>query len=194
MDIELKKLDFKTVLPRMHEMYRHLEVNRERLAPWFWWASSSVTPNRASFSLFVIAYILSSDVKKIAHKFNPKKLYDEQFVMFADGKVAGMCGLDNIDIKNNKNAELWFLTFKNNPFGIADTAIKQVEEYSININLNSLYAHVQPDNEKSKKCLSRNNYTVQAETKNALVAKMPDKFAPVYVFDKVLTKGQNNGR
>lgn len=194
MKVQLKGLNFRTVLPRMGEMYRHLEVNRERLAPWFWWAANSVTPNRARFSLFVVAYILSSDAKKLVHKFNPKKLYDEQFVIFVDDKVAGMCGLDNIDIKNNKNAELWFLTFKNNPFGIADTAIKQVEDYSINIDLNSLYAHVQPDNDKSKKCLSRNNYTAQPETKNALVAKMPDKFAPVYVFNKVLTKGDSNGR
>ena len=105
-----------------------------------------------------------------------------------------MCGLDNIDTTTQKNAELWALTFKGNPFGTADSAIRWVEKYSASIKLDSLYAHVQLSNDKSKECLKRNNYTIQDGTKEVMVSKIPYRTAPVQVFTKILTKVEYNGR
>ncbi len=133
--------------------------------------------------MFVILYLLDTKRKKIFHKLNPQKLYDEQFVIYNDdGGVAGLCGLDNIDTATQKNAELWALIFRGNPFGTVDSAIQWIEKYSANIKLDSLYAHVQLSNDKSKECLTRNNYTVQEETKDVMVSKIPFKIAPVQVF------------
>lgn len=188
MKVQLKGLNFRTVLPYMGEMYRHLEVNRERLAPWFWWAGNSVTPNRARFSLFVVAYILSSDAKKLVHKFNPKKLYDEQFVIFVDDKVAGMCGLDNIDIKNNKSAELWYLTFGNTLFGTADESVKLLEKYSLNLDLNFLYANIQSDNKKSINFIERNGYVLSDVLENVWVPARKSNPVNVCTYTKILSK------
>lgn len=195
MAVELKKLNLGTVIKSGTEMCDLVISNRARLSPYFWWTNEKLTPNKLALFMFVILYLMDTKRKKIAHKLNPQKLYDEQFVIYNDkGGVAGLCGLDNIDTTIQKNAELWALTFKGNPFGTADSAIQLVEKYSTSINLDSLYAHVQLSNDKSKECFKRNNYTAQEGTKDVMVSKIPFKIAPVQVFIKNLTKGVYNGR
>lgn len=195
MAVELKKLNLGTVIKSGTEMCDLVISNRARLSPYFWWTNEKLTPNKLALFMFVILYLMDTKRKKIAHKLNPQKLYDEQFVIYNDqGNVAGLCGLDNIDTTTQKNAELWALTFKGNPFGTADSAIQWVEKYSAHIKLDSLYAHVQLSNDKSKECLKRNNYTAQEGTKDVMVSKIPFKIAPVQVFTKTLIRGDYNGR
>lgn len=195
MAVKLKKLNFCTVVKNGTEMCDLVMSNRARLSPYFWWTDEKLTPNKLALFMFVILYFMDIKYKKVVHRLNPQKLYDEQFVIYNEkGGVAGLCGLDNIDIATQKNAELWFLTFKGNPFGTADSAIRWVEKYSASIKLDSLYAHVQLSNDKSKECLKRNNYTIQDETKEVMISKIPYRTAPVQVFTKILTKVEYNGR
>ncbi|MFQ6760388.1 MAG: hypothetical protein ACLRFM_03265 [Alphaproteobacteria bacterium] len=195
MAVKLKKLNFCTVVKNGAEMCDLVESNRTRLSPYFWWTDEKLTPNKLALFMFVILYLMDTKRKKIAHKLNPQKLYDEQFVIYNEkGGVAGLCGLDNIDTMGQKNAELWALTFSGNPFGMVDSAIRWVEKYSASIKLDSLYAHVQLNNDKSKVCLKRNNYVTNKETKEVMVSKIPYRTAPVQVFTKILTKGEYDGR
>ena len=195
MAVKLKKLNFCTVVKNGAEMCGLVESNRTRLSPWFWWTDEKLTPNKFRLYLFVMLYLLDTKCEEIAHKLNPSKMYDEQFIIYNDGgKVAGLCGLDNIDTMGQKNAELWALTFSGNPFGMVDSAIEWIEKYSTSIKLDSLYAHVQLNNDKSKVCLQRNNYVAQEGTKEVMVSKIPYRTAPVQVFTKILTKGEYDGR
>ena len=188
MSTEIKKLDFLTAMKNGTTAFNLLNSNRARLSQWFWWADEKITPNWYSFYLFLMLYLFETKRKKIEHKIHPIVVFDEQFIIFNDGKMAGMCGLDNIDTEMHKNAELWLFTFAGNHFGTADSALKLIENYSADMKLNSLYAHVQLQNDKSQECLARNNYAKQEKPENALVSKKPVKIAPVYVFKKILTR------
>ena len=140
MAVKLKKLNFCTVVKNGAEMCDLVMSNRARLSPYFWWTDEKLTPNKLALFMFVILYLMDTKRKKIAHKLNLQKLYDEQFVIYNEkGGVAGLCGLDNIDTMGQKNAELWALTFSGNPFGMVDSAIEWVEKYSASIKLDSLY-------------------------------------------------------
>jgi len=195
MDVKLQKMTFLSVYPKLGDLFDILSANRERLKPWFWWASEKITPNKFRFVLFILLYLANTKRKEIAHNFNPAKLYDESFIVYNEGgKVAGLCGLDNIDTVNKKNAELWGLSFKGNPFGGADCVIEMLEKHGANMNLDSLYAHVKVNNDKSKACLKRNNYAAQEGTKEATVSRKPYRTAPVQVFTKILTKAERGAR
>ena len=189
MSIELKNLNVRIFVKNAAKMYDLLDINRARLFPWFWWANEKVTPNKLRFFLFMTAYIADTKRKKIAHKLSPEKLYDEQFFIFNEnGNIGGMVGLDNIDTQNKKDAEIWCLTFRGNPFGIADSAIQWVEEYSINTGLNSLYAKIQSTNDKSIKLIERNNYEIQYFQKCVPVSKRNLELADMYTYVKQLSK------
>ena len=189
MPVQLKKLNFKTFAKSGGEMYALLQDNRTRLSPWFWWADEKVTPTKFRFYVFMTLYLTDTKRKKIAHKFNSSKQYDEQFFIYNEsGKMGGMCGLDNIDIKNTKDAELWYLTFKNNKFGMADMALSWIEDYSIGMGLKSLYAKIQSTNDKSIKLAERNNYTLSDTQKNVPISKHNPNIADMYTYTKILTR------
>lgn len=189
MTADLKKLNFRTFAKSSAKMYDLLDTNRIRLAPWFWWADKKITPNKFRFYIFMILYIVDTKRKKIAHKLNHDKLYDEQFfIYYGIDNICGMCGLDNIDRQNEKNAELWYLTFQGTPFGTADTAIQWVEQYSMNLGLDSLYAKIQSTNDKSIKLLERNSYTIKNIQNNVQISKRNSGFADMYTYEKQLSR------
>lgn len=188
MSVELKKLNFRRFAKNGAEMYGLLESNRTRLSPWFWWADKSVTPNKIRFYLFMALYITDTKRKKIVHKIKSAKSYDEQFFIYNDGKIAGMCGLDNIDVKNKQDAEVWYLTFRGNPFGTADLAIKWIENYCINSGLNSMYAKIQSTNEKSLRLVDRNDYTIESVAQDVQISKRNTNHADIITYKKQLTR------
>ena len=189
MPVQLKKLNFRTFAKSGGEMYTLLENNRTRLSPWFWWADEKVTPTKLRFYVFMTLYLTDTKRKKIAYKFNSSKQYDEQFFIYNEsGKIGGMCGLDNIDIKNTKDAELWYLTFQGNKFGMADMAVSWVEDYSIDMGLNSLYAKVQSTNEKSVNLMERNNYVLTDIQKNVRISKHNPNLADMFTYKKQLSR------
>ncbi len=189
MPVQLKKLNFKTFVKSGSEMYTLLQNNRTRLSPWFWWADEKVTPTKFRFYVFMTLYLADTKRKKMVHKLNPEKMYDEQFFIYNEsGQIGGMCGLDNINIKQNKNAELWYFTFKDNKFGMADMALSWIEDYSIDVGLNSLYAKVQSTNDKSIKLAERNNYTLSDTQKNVPISKRNPNIADMYTYTKILTR------
>ena len=189
MPVQLKKLNFRTFVKDGDKMYTLLQNNRARLSPWFWWADKKVTPTKFRFYVFMTLYLTDTKRKKIAHKLNPEKLYDEQFFIYNEsGKMGGMCGLDNIDIKNAKDAELWYLTFHGNKFGMADMAVSWVEDYSVKMGLNSLYVKIQSTNEKSVNLVERNNYVLVDTQKNVPISRRNPNLADMYTYTKMLIR------
>ena len=189
MKVDLKKLNFRTFAKSSAKMYDLLDTNRTRLAPWFWWADKKITPNKFRFYIFMILYIVDTKRKKIAHKLNHNKVYDEQFfIYYGIDNICGMCGLDNIDKQNKENEELWYLTFQVTTFGTSDTAFQWVEQYSMNLGLNSLYAKIQSTNYKSIKLLERNSYTIRNIQNNVQISKRNSGFADMYTYEKQLSR------
>lgn len=187
MSVELKKLNFRRFVKNGAEMYDLLESNRDRLAPWFWWAERDVTPNKMRFYVFMTLYIADTKRKKIAHTFNPSKSYDEQFFVYNEsGKIGGMCGLDNINIKT-KDAENWGLAFK----GYTETmeAIKLLDDYCIDtLHLTSVYGRVQSTNRASMLFWQKYGYDERTLEKNVRISKRNPNIADIYVYRKKLTR------
>ena len=188
MSVELKKLNFRIFAKNRAQMYDLLDTNRARIAPWFWWATKSITPNKIRFYIFMTLYIADTKRKSIAHKINQSKQYDEQFYICNDGAMAGMIGIDNIDTQNQKNAEIWYLTFRGNPFCMVDSAIGLIENYSINIGLNSLYAKIQSENRASIQCVLRNGFIHTNTNKCARISKHNLRLADMFTYTKQLVR------
>ena len=188
MSIELKQLNFRRFVKNGAEMYDLLESNRDRLAPWFWWAGRDVTPNKMRFYIFMTLYIAETKRKKIVHKLNPSKSYDEQFFVYNEsGKIGGMVGLDNIDTKINKNAEVWGLAFKGNNETI--TSIKLLEDYCINkLDLKSIYGKVQSQNRASRYFWEKYGYDEKTLEQNVRISKRNPKIADIYTYTKYLVR------
>ena len=188
MSVELKKLNFRIFAKNGAKMYDLLDTNRARLAPWFWWATKSITPNKIRFYIFMTLYIADTKRKSIAHKINQSKQYDEQFYIYNDGAMAGMIGIDNIDTQNQKNAEIWCLTFHGNPFGMVDSAIRLIENYSIDMGLESLYAKIQSENNASIRCVHRNGFVHTDTNKHVQISKHNLHFADMFIYTKTLSR------
>lgn len=184
MFVELKKLNFRIFAKNGAKMYDLLETNRARIAPWFWWATKSITPNKIRFYIFMTLYIADTKRKSIAHKINKSKTYDEQFYIYNDGAMAGMIGIDNIDTQNQKNAEIWYLTFHGNPFCMVDSAIRLIENYSIDMGLESLYAKIQSENKASIQCALRNGFVHTDTNKCAQISKHNLHLADMFTYTK----------
>lgn len=190
MSIELKQLNFRRFVKNGAEMYDLLESNRDRLAPWFWWAGRDVTPTKKRFYIFMTLYIVETKRKKIVHKLNPSKSYDEQFVVYNEsGKIGGMVGLDNIDTKINKNAEVWRLFFRGaSPVG-TESATTILEDYCINkLKLNSIYARVQSTNRACNMFWRRYGYDEKTLEQNVRISKRNPKIADIYTYTKYLVR------
>lgn len=159
MNVNLHKMTFSSVYPKLDEFYNILVENRERLKPWFWWANEKVTPNKMRFALFLTLYLCNTKRKEIVHKFDFKKLYDEQFLIYTDNTFKGMMGLDNIDnIKNN--AELWgWVSRGEKTVEIVDAGLRILENYCVeNKKLESLYAKTQLSNKPVRIAAIRNGF------------------------------------
>lgn len=189
MKIEIKNFNLKNALPIMGQAFDVIKINRQRLEPWFWWTSAKVTPNKTKTIIFMLLYLLDTKRKEIAHKLDSKKEYDEQFLIFVDGKFSGMMGLDNINIPK-RDAELWyFVSSENEGRGIASESIQYLENYSLNENkLNSLYAKVNTENTRSRNLMERNNYVCTDIKYKTRTSKRNPKIADIMTWEKVLTK------
>lgn len=187
MSVELKKLDFTTFAKNASEMYTLLEENRTRLVPWFWWANEKVTPTKFRFYVFMALYLADTKRKNIAHKLNSAKTYDEQFFVYDEsGKIGGMVGLDNVNIKN-KNAEIWGLAFKGQTQTIQ--SVKILEDYCINtLNLNSIYGKVQSTNRACRLFWEKYGYDAKTLDSNVQVSKHNPNIADIYIYTKNLIK------
>lgn len=188
MQIKLEKLTFKTFTKNINEMFDLLDTNRERLSPWFWWADKKVSPTKIRFSAFMYLYLFETNKKHIMHTINPHKLYDEQFLVYnTNGKIAGMVGLDNIDTKTNKNAELWGLAFKGNNQTIE--TMKIFEDYCINtLDLKYVYGKVQSTNRASKYFWEKYGYDSRTLEKQVCVSKHNPNIADMYTYTKILAR------
>lgn len=185
--VKLETLNFKTFAKNGDEMWCLLSSNRARLSPWFWWAGRNVTPNKMRFYIFMALYITDTKRKKIMHKINPTKTYDEQFFVYNEqGKIGGMCGLDNINIKT-KDAENWGLAFK----GYTETmeAIKLLDNYCIDeLGLTYVYGRVQSTNRASMIFWEKYGYDEKRLEQNVRVSKHNPNTADIYIYRKKLTR------
>ena len=187
MAVELKKLNFRMFAKNKAKMYDLLDANRAILVPWFWWANEKVTPNKFRFYLFMILSIADTKRKKIAHKLNPENLYDEQFVVYDCQEIGGLCGLDNIDTKNNHNAEMWGLAFKGHKETI-ETA-KLLEKYCVDVlGLKSFYGKVQSENRASRFFWVRYGYDSRIFEENVRVSPRNPNISDMYTYTKQLVK------
>lgn len=159
MSVELQKMTFSNIYPKLDEFYGVLSANRARLKPWFWWADEKITPNKFRFALFIILYLCDTKRKEILHTLNFEKLYDEQFLIYADNVFSGMIGLDKID-NVKSNAELWgWISNAQKSADIVDESVKIIEDYCINDKqLKSLYAKTQLSNRPVRIAAVRNGY------------------------------------
>lgn len=172
MDIKLKKFSFRTMLPNARDFYNRLEVNRDRLAPWFWWTRKEVTPNFQKMLWFMCMLVLDTKRKKLAHNLTNRGFYNEQFLIYTDGKVAGMVGLDDID-DTMRQAELWyFATIENESRGVIRASVKILEDYAFGAKkLNSIYAKVVENNLESSNFLHSAGYKITKTEYNVPTSK-----------------------
>jgi RimJ/RimL family protein N-acetyltransferase len=188
MTVSIEKMNFRTFAKNSGSMYALLDANRDRLSPWFWWADKKVTPNKFRFALFVVLYIATTTGRKIAHKFDPKKLYDEPFYVYdEDGKIGGMMGLENIDVVKNKDAEMWGFAFKG--YNQTMESVKILEDYCINtLHLNSIYGRVQSDNKASRYFWARYGYDSKTIEKDVPVSEHNPKIVDLYTYVKFFVR------
>ena len=189
MDVKLQKMTFSSVYPRLDEFYSILSENRARLKPWFWWANEKVTPNKFKFALFISLYLCDTKRKEIAHKFNFKKLYDEQFLIYADNAFRGMIGLDNID-NVKSNAELWgWIARGGKASEIVDVSLESLEDYCISDKkLKSLYAKTQTSNQPVKIAAVRNGYQKIKTEYGVRVSRRNPNISDIITWEKQLVK------
>ncbi len=189
MNIQLKEMNFFNVVPMIDDFYNVLSTNRARLEPWFWWASSKVTPNKFKYALFMLLYLANTKRRKIAHKFDHKQIYDEQFIINVDGEFGGIIGMDNIDTVN-KNAELWgWLSKGHKAFIVADESLKILENYCIKEkNLESLYAKTQASNRAVKIAAQRNGFSIKSIEYGIPISKRNPKIADIITWEKQLVR------
>ena len=189
MDINLHKMTFSSVYPQLDEFYNILSENRERLKPWFWWADEKITPNKFRFVLFIILYLCDTKRKEIAHKFNFKKLYDEQFLIYTNNTFKGMIGLDNIDNTKN-NAELWgWISKGEKTVEIVDTSLKILENYCIeNKNIKSLYAKTQLSNKPVKIAAIRNGFKQKCIEYGVRISARNPEISDMITWEKQLAR------
>ncbi len=188
-EIVFKKLNLITGLQTMQTAFDIINKERERLSPWFWWMSKEITPNKIKFFIFMILYLADTKRKEITHRFNFKKLYDEQFLILVDGKFCGMTGLDNIsDI--NKNAEMWrFISKENEGMGIGSASIKFLENYSLEEKkLEKLYAKINIENTRSINCVQRNGFLLKSIQYGVRTSKHNPKIANITTWEKQLVR------
>jgi RimJ/RimL family protein N-acetyltransferase len=189
MDVRLQKMTFSSVYPKLGEFYGILSGNRARLAPWFWWAGEKTTPNKFRFALFMFLYLCDTKHKKITHILCNEIDYDEQFLVFVDGRFGGMIGLDNISA-SKKNAEVWYWVEKEyESKGIASQSLKIIEDYSLNNKgVNSLYAKIAYDNIRSAAFAKRNNFDVAKIDYNVRTSARNPKITNIVTWEKQLVK------
>lgn len=180
-------MDFVTFLQNRKEMYRLLVANRERLAPWFWWAARDVTPNKYRFYRFIVAYWADTKFERLLHRFDPTSKYSEQFIVYNDcNHIGGFCGLDDIDITKHR-AEVWGLAFRGNTETAA--ALKILEDYCINtLKLDSFYAYVQSTNRASRIFWEKYGYDTKELHQNVMISRRNRKRADIYKYTKQLSK------
>ena len=186
--VTLKKLNFRNFITKRYELFNLLDENRARLSPWFWWADEKVTPTRFRFYVFMTIYLTDTKCRNIAHKLNPKNLYDEQFIVYnPTGQIGGMCGLDDIDTEKNKTAEIWGLAFKGNNETIE--SVKILEKYCVDIlNLKSIYGKVQSTNRASKFFWEKYGYDSKTLEKNVRISEYNPNVADIYTYVKNLSR------
>ena len=160
-DVKIVKFDFGTFIPNAWTLYVMLLNNRERLAPWFWWANEKVTANFCKTLLFGTSYIIEVKRRKISRLLFHKKSYDEQFLIFSGAKLTGMIGLDDIDTAH-KEAEIWcFITPESEGKGIASASFKILADYAFDAKgLDCIYARTAAGNDKSEAFLRQNNFQI----------------------------------
>ena len=188
MSVKLKKLNFRVFAKNSTKMWELIDSNRNRLAPWFWWASKKVTPNKFRFMLFMTLYIADTKRKKITHIINPTKLYDEQFFVVDEANNIGGCvGLDNIDTTNNKSAEIWGMAFKRR--SNTGDVFKILENYCINeLNLKSVYTRVQTTNTACEFFWELCGYDTKTVETGVRISKRNPNIADMYTYTKSLVK------
>ena len=189
MKINIKKFSLVNSLPIMGEAFDLIDSNRSRLEPWFWWTSAKVTPTKTKAIIFMLLYLLDTKRKEIAYKFDSKKLYDEQFLIFVDNKFGGMTGLDNIDVQK-RDAEIWyFVSSDNEGHGIATETIKFMSDYSLNHNkLNSIYAKINTQNNRSINLVKRNGFVLDHVEYGIPTSRRNPKIADIMTWTKQLVK------
>ena len=188
MKITLQELNFSSMLRHCRDFYNVLDDNRERLQPYFFWAGKQMTANFPKTLLFITGYILSTKYKYAVHKIK-NTAFDIPHIILNGNKVAGMIGLDKINPKT-QDAEVWYwVSGVNEGKGVASSALKQIENYSIDkLNLNSLYACVVRDNEKSKKTMQRNDYHITDIKYGVPISQRNPRLVDMMHYRKVLSK------
>ena len=186
MSVELAKLNFRTFVKHGGEMYRLLDSNRDILRPWFWWAGKR-TSTKLRFYIVMLLFLADDKRKKIAHKIDATRLYDEQFIVYNNnGQIGGMCGLDDIDITERKNAEIWGLAFKGNKETIE--SVKILENYCVEtLGLTSIYGKVQSTNIPSRFFWGRYGYDNKTVQRNVRVFDSTPKLIDIYTYTKYLS-------
>ena len=187
--ITFKRFTLFNALHVMPDAFHVIDTERDRLSKWFWWTDKKVTPNMARCCLFLLLYLADTKRKEIVHKFDFKKLYDEQFIIMVDGKFGGMTGLDNINYVT-KDAEMWrFVSKENEGIGVGSASVKFLEKYSLESKqLKRLYAKINTENTRGIQCMKRNNFTLKTTEYGIPTSRRNHKIADIMTWEKELVK------
>ena len=152
MATEIKEFSLLRFIPQFREFNSATKQNRERLAPYFWWASTNGT---GRFNFILISTMLS----KLA-KIKPDLPCNKKFIICTNGKFAGIAGLDRIYV-GAPRPELWlFLTKEFEGKGIATDAIKWATNYALKQSCHKICATTKCDNMRIRRPLLNNDFEV----------------------------------
>ena len=153
MDIQLERFHLRKIIPEFCELNSAVRHGRTELRSWFWWA------NVSRQKLFRILFV-NLCVEKLAAVLHDLP-HNHKFIIRADGKFAGVIGIDHI-CQNAAHPEVWlFVTPEYYGGTVAARAIKLVEEYARDKNITKIYARTASKNLRSERFLRSHGYQRQ---------------------------------
>ena len=152
MSITLEDFSLRKIIPQFREFNSAARENRERLEPYFWWASAS---KYVQFKFILVALLIEKFAKHFCDLPHNKK-----FIIRENGEFAGIIGLDGLS-QCAPRTEIWiFVTREYAGKHIASYALKLAEEYARNKRVNKIYARTKQTNIHAKQLFVSNGYDV----------------------------------
>ncbi len=152
MALEIKEFSLLNIGSQFHEFNSAVKKNRNRLAPYFWWANM----NAGARFCFILSGLVAEKLTVVFHDLP----YNKKFIIRRNGEFAGIVGLDGL-AQGAPRAELWFFVVREHECQhAASRAIKQVEAFAQKKSVKKLYAQTKWDNMDARQLLHHNNFEV----------------------------------
>ena len=148
--VEIEDFSLMHIVPQMREFNANVTDNKNRLAPWFWWA------RRGDFARFRFIFnaLVAEQIANQGHQLP----YNKKFIIRHNKEFAGVIGLDNM-YQDATRTEMWlYLDYEYTGQHIASTAVKKAEEFAKSKSVYQIVAKISPRNANIYHVLVANKY------------------------------------